>query len=148
MIIEAKEYFEELAPFNKIIMPRFTSKSFEADKDLVKKVALCELIYEDSIMGHVKEAKDLNPKIIVSVKVKLNRESDTIAGELTRNGAEVVHLYADYQGNEWDATPPRFIKNVIRKVHLRLVEKSIRDEVTIIASGGIGLSEHVAKVMP
>ena len=147
MIIEAKEYFEELAPFNEIIMPQFTSKSFEAHKDLVKKVALCEFIYEDSIVGYAKEAKKLNPEIIVSVKVKLNRESDTIAEELTRNGAEVIHLYADYQGNEWDQTSPRFIKDVIRKVHQRLVDKSIRDEVTIIASGGIGLPEHVAKVM-
>lgn len=146
MIIEANEYFDELTPYNKIIMPQFTTASFEKHKDLLKKVRVCEFIYEDTVINYVQHAKEINPEIIVSIRVKLNKDADSIALELTRKGAEIIHLYADYQGNEWNGTP-RFIKDAIRGVHLKLVEESIRDEVTIIASGGIGLAEHLAKLI-
>ena len=38
-------------------------------------------------------------------------------------------------------------KDIIRAVHLKLVEDRIRDEVTIIFSGGIAMAEHVPKAM-
>ena len=41
----------------------------------------------------------------------------------------------------------RLAKDVIRAVHLKLVEDKIRDEVTIIFSGGIAMAEHVPKAM-
>ncbi len=44
-------------------------------------------------------------------------------------------------------TDRRLLKDIIRAVHLRLVEDRIRDEVTIIASGGIAMAEHVPKAM-
>jgi len=36
---------------------------------------------------------------------------------------------------------------VLREIHGRLVEGGVRDEVTLIASGGIALAEHVAKAV-
>ncbi len=39
------------------------------------------------------------------------------------------------------------LKDIIRAVHLRLVADRIRDEVTLIASGGIAMAEHVPKAM-
>jgi hypothetical protein len=147
MIIEAEEYSYEFTPFDKILMPQFTTASFEKYKDMLKKVKMCEFIYENSIMDYVRQAKEINPQIIISIKVKLDKNADYIAEELTQKGAEVLHFYADYHGNEWDGTSPRFIKDAIRSVHLCLVEKSIRDEVTVIASGGIALAEHLAKVI-
>jgi glutamate synthase domain-containing protein 2 len=41
----------------------------------------------------------------------------------------------------------RYIKDVIRAVHLRLIEERMRDEISIIASGGIGMAEHVPKAL-
>jgi glutamate synthase domain-containing protein 2 len=109
-------------------------------------------------MEYIQRAKQINPEVIVSVRLPMNKDSDYIVDELARSGAEIIHLYADDYGNELDglnpppAPPkrgayPRFIKDVIRGVHLRLIETSIRDEVTIIASGGIALAEHLAKII-
>ncbi|MEW6608300.1 MAG: glutamate synthase-related protein [bacterium] len=147
MIIESEEYFDELRPYDSIIMPQFTPKSFETHKNILKRVRLCEFIYEDSIMNYVSKAKEINPQVIVSIRVKLNKEAEVVAQQLTQEGAEIIHLYADYQGKEYEEASPRFIKDAIRKVHLRLVEMQMRDEVTIIASGGIGLAEHLAKII-
>lgn len=147
MVIEAQEYGEEMVPFDSILIPQFTSSSFEKYKELLKRVRLCEFIYTDQMMSYVQKAKEINPQVIVSVKVKLNKEADLLVEKLTKDGAEIIHLYADYQGNEWEKTSPNFIKEAIRKIHLHLRDKSLRDEVTIIASGGIGLAEHLAKII-
>jgi len=39
------------------------------------------------------------------------------------------------------------LKDLIRRCHLKLVEKQLRDAVTLLASGGIALAEHVAKAI-
>lgn len=147
MIIEAEQYFDELRPFDYIIMPQFTTTSFETHKELLKRVRLCEFTSHNQVMNYIQKAKEINPQLIVSVKVKLEKQATSLVEKLTRNGAEIIHLYADYQGNEWDAGGLNFIKDVVRQIHLHLRDNLIRDEVTIIASGGIGLAEHLAKVI-
>jgi glutamate synthase domain-containing protein 2 len=54
---------------------------------------------------------------------------------------------ADANGNEVTAQKPRFLKEMIRQVHTSLVERGIRDEITVMAGGGIALPEHVAKAI-
>jgi glutamate synthase domain-containing protein 2 len=44
-------------------------------------------------------------------------------------------------------TEGHLLKDIIRAVHLRMVEEGIRDEITLIASGGIAMAEHVPKAM-
>jgi glutamate synthase domain-containing protein 2 len=39
------------------------------------------------------------------------------------------------------------LKDLIRQTHLRLVELKLRDTVTLLASGGIAMAEHVAKAI-
>jgi hypothetical protein len=60
---------------------------------------------------------------------------------------EVIHVRADLNGNEIDVQNPRFVKDVIREIHTSLVESGRRDEMTLIAGGGIALAEHMAKVI-
>jgi len=84
---------------------------------------------------------------ILMVEVPLNRAAERIVEELTRAGAEVIHLRADWCGNEWEKEAPRFVKDALRSVHDRLVERGLRDAVTLLVSGGIALAEHVPKAL-
>jgi glutamate synthase domain-containing protein 2 len=43
------------------------------------------------------------------------------------------------------ASRPLFIKDMVRSVHNELVKEGARNEVTLIAGGGIALAEHMAK---
>ncbi len=147
MLIEAEEYFDELSPYNKILMPQFSAKTFETQKKLLTGARLAEFIYEENIMEYIAQAKKINSSLIASVRLKLDKNAADISQKLIQDGVEIIHLYADYQGNEHDAAQPRFIKDMVRDIHRQLVAKSIRDEVTIIVSGGIGLAEHLAKVI-
>ena len=59
-------------------------------------------------------------------------------------GIKVFHLLADYQGRGSDG---RFVFDLIRDAHLAFVETKMRDEVTLIGSGGIVAAEHVPKAI-
>jgi hypothetical protein len=84
---------------------------------------------------------------IVAIRVEASPAAAQRAVELTRGGAEVIHLVFDSHGRERMADPPRHVRDVLRDVHTTLVKQGVRDEVTLIASGGIALAEHVPKAI-
>jgi glutamate synthase domain-containing protein 2 len=68
------------------------------------------------------------------------------AANLIREGAEVLHLVADEYGLE-KADNPLFIKERMKQIHLHLVESGLRDQITLIGSGGVAMAEHMAKLI-
>lgn len=96
--------------------------------------------------------KQDNPRQIVAVRLTATRTAAQRTVELARGGVEVIHLVFDSHGREApDSTPSdgelRHVRDVLRDVHCTLVKQGIRDEVTLIASGGIALAEHVSKAI-
>ncbi len=99
-----------------------------------------------ALKAGIKKAGD--PLVILRLPAVPGVEDSVL--KLARGGAGIIHIVADYRGREVGgpaASSPRLIKDVIRAVHLKLVGDRIRDEVTLIASGGIGMAEHVPKAM-
>ena len=64
-----------------------------------------------------------------------------------KQNIEAIHLVADMNGNQIGVENPRFIKDMVRQIHTSLVKSGIRDEITLMAGGGIALAEHMAKQM-
>jgi hypothetical protein len=58
-------------------------------------------------------------------------------------GGRVFHLIADYHGRAGNA----FVRDAIRSVHDDLVSVGLREQVTLIGSGGIIAAEHVPKAI-
>ena len=84
----------------------------------------------------------------MSIRVELNAQGSRRAIELAGiEEVEVIHIAADLNGNEIGAKEPRFIKDIIREIHNALIEQGIRDDITLIAGGGIALPEHMAKAI-
>jgi hypothetical protein len=79
------------------------------------------------------------PESLVGVRVRA--DADTVG--LVRQGARILHLTADYHAR----TEGRFFGDRILEVHRALVEAGLREEVTLIGSGGIAAAEHVPKAM-
>jgi ferredoxin len=90
--------------------------------------------------------KEKNKDVVVSIRLPLASDSADRVGDLAENGAEVVHLVADSHGLDVDGAG-MFIKDRIKQIHLSLVERGIRDLVTLIGGGGVAMAEHMAKLI-
>lgn len=62
---------------------------------------------------------------------------------LVEAGHRLFHLIADYHGMTGD----EFVLDAIRRVHESLVSAGVRQEVTLLGSGGIAAAEHLPKAI-
>jgi len=115
-------------------------------KELLQKTRLVEISDGDNIDQRIKELKNIQPDMVVAVRVELDSRGVERAIELAHKQiVEVIHLVADINGDQIGVEKPRFIKDMVRQVHNSLVESGIRNEITLMAGGGIALAEHLAK---
>lgn len=107
---------------------------------------LIEIADSGGIEDRIKGIKAVNPHLVIAVRVELDSRGEGRSIELARNPAiEAIHIVSDINGNQTGVEKPKFIKDMTRHIHTALVKDGIRDEVTIIAGGGIALAEHMAK---
>lgn len=101
---------------------------------------------------HVDWVKTINPEALVSVKVSTPTDIDMVAVGSYYAGAHIVHIDGGYGGT--GAAPEIAKKNIampiefaIPKVHRYLLQEGIRDEMVIMASGGIRTAYDIAKAI-
>jgi glutamate synthase domain-containing protein 2 len=101
---------------------------------------------------HVDWLKQVNQQALISVKVSTPTDVDMVAVGSYFAGAHIVHLDGAYGGT--GAAPEIAKKNIampieyaIPKVHRFLENEGIRDQLTIMASGGIRTAYDVAKAI-
>jgi ferredoxin len=119
----------------------------EIPLEVLGKTRLVEIPDGQDVLLKMAALKEKFPGLIVSVRIALDSKGPDRAVELAKSGVEVIHTVADFNGNEIGAQKPRFIKDMIRKIHTTLIQEGIRDEVTLIAGSGIALPEHMAKAL-
>ena len=87
-----------------------------------------------------------HPGALICVRVPFLKGAEERVLSVAKNGASIIHLEADFHGrSQQDET--LLVRDGIRSAHLALVQEGIRDEVTLLASGGIAMAEHVAKAI-
>lgn len=101
---------------------------------------------------HVDWVKAMNPEALVSVKVSTPTDVDMVAVGSYYAGAHILHIDGSYGGT--GAAPEIAKKNIampiefaIPKVHRYLLEEGIRDEIVVMASGGIRTADDIAKAI-
>jgi hypothetical protein len=147
MFIKPEDYTEVLMPYAESLVPCVTRETVDKHSELIKKSKMVELAYETRIENEFDRVRGLKKDVIIAVGLPLNAQAADQALILTQAGVDTIHFYADDHGNELDTDKPRFLKEMIREVHLKLVEKCIRKQVKLIFSGGIAMAEHMAKAI-
>jgi glutamate synthase domain-containing protein 2 len=101
---------------------------------------------------HVDWIKTVNPRALVSVKVSTPTDVDMVAIGSYYAGASIIHIDGGYGGT--GAAPEIAKKNIampveyaIPKVHEYLVSEGVRDQVVLMASGGIRSADDIAKAI-
>jgi glutamate synthase domain-containing protein 2 len=101
---------------------------------------------------HVDWIKEVNPTCLVSVKVSTPTDVDMVAVGSYYAGAHIIHLDGSYGGT--GAAPDIAKKNIampieyaIPKVHKFLCAEGIRDQITLIASGGVRTAYDALKAI-
>jgi glutamate synthase domain-containing protein 2 len=101
---------------------------------------------------HVDWLKQVNETALISVKVSTPADVDMVAVGSYYAGAHIIHLDGAYGGT--GAAPEIAKKNIampieyaLPKVHRFLEQEGIRDEVILMASGGLRTAFDVAKAI-
>src|SRR5574340_1749002 len=96
--------------------------------------------------------KHINRRALIATKVSTPNDVDMVAVGSYSAGTHIVHIDGGYGGTR--AAPDIAKKNIampieyaIGKVHQFLVAEGIRDQITVIASGGIRTPADVAKAI-
>ncbi len=99
---------------------------------------------------HLDWANAINPTALLSVKVSTPNDVEMVSVGSYYAGAHIVHLDGGYGGT--GAAPEIAKKNIampieyaIPKVHKFLQNEGIRDQITLLASGGLRTAMDVAK---
>jgi len=101
---------------------------------------------------HLDWIAHVNPRALLSAKVSTPADVDMVAVGVYCAGAHIVHIDGSYGGT--GAAPNIAKKNIampieyaINSCHRFLSDEGVRDEITLIASGGIRTPADVAKAI-
>jgi ferredoxin len=143
-IIDSRQWQGDEKQLNNIAF--YIADGQDIPKDAIRKTRLVEIADSPKAIERIKEIKKIHPGIVIAIRVELTCAGIERAIKLAElEEVEAIHIVADSNGNEISDENPRFIKDMTRQIHTALIEKGIRDEITLIAGGGIALPEHMAK---
>jgi hypothetical protein len=82
------------------------------------------------------------PKALISLRLPFTTSADLL--EYVRRGIHVFHFISDFHGRSPDG---KFVLDLIRESHAVFVKAGIREEVTLLGSGGMIAAEHIPKAI-
>ena len=133
----------DLEDFRPHLVPRVSPGPMDLEK-LGGGVRLVEIPWKEDWEETVQTIRKSHPSSLVSVRLPLAKGVNEKALSLVKAGVSIIHLEGSYNGRAID-DETLFIKDALRSVHLTFVEEGARDEITLLASGGFAMAEHVAK---
>ena len=129
--------------FNHLIV-LLKPSDIERYRSVLEWATMIELDTDGDQIGAIARAREINPHLLTMIRVKAKPNVEDEILQLTKNGAETIHLSADAHGRGENGSA---LVQCLRKSHSLLVEQGIRDCVTLVASGGIAAAEHVPKTI-
>lgn len=103
--------------------------------------------YGDGVLAFQAGVRNDSPNRLVAIRLEVTPDAPEQVCRLTRDGAEVIQLVFDPHGREHAGANARHMCDALRGIHRAVTKEGMRDQVTLIASGGIAQAEHVAKAI-
>ena len=145
MFIKPESYTAAFSPYATNLAPCVTAENYSQYADLIKKSRIVEIAYQAGIEKEIAALKSLKPGLFIAVGIPLDKLAADRAAGLAGTGVDTLHFYGTDNGRELNAENPRYLKDMIREVHLKLVDIKMRHKINLMFSGGIAMAEHLAK---
>ena len=148
-VVRAGDAVQALPRQLPFLTPVVAREDIANSQDILEGVRMAQLWDSPEVVGLAAKLRSINEQLTVAVRLPLSPAAAERIVELNRAGLKVFHLCANQHGRERlnNGQPGRHIKDALREVHGRLVKEGLRDEITLIVSGGIALAEHMAKAI-
>jgi len=147
LLIKPESYRESFDRYASNLIPCLSAMNLEQYSSLVQKSRMIEIAYAPGIKNKIAELRSAKADLFIAIGVPLNKNSLRIALELSDYDIDVIHCYGSEQGREMCFDKPRYLKDLIREIHLALVDAGRRQKLNLVFSGGIALAEHMAKAI-
>jgi NAD-dependent dihydropyrimidine dehydrogenase PreA subunit len=144
-IVDLKNCNGDLLPYISNIIPRIHAGEIGEAEDVIHLSRIVEVDLKDGdyeTQDIIERIRRVNPSVLISFSLPFDDASHERAYALTEKGADMIHLYMSDQNVERD---PDSITSAIQRTHSYLVEKNVREKVTLVSSGGIAEAAHVPK---
>ncbi len=145
--VPAEDYPKRLEKYQDVAAPRVSPDTISKSEPLLEGAKLIELEALSDFDRDIARIKRINVAAVISVRLPMKNDFVDQAYRAILAGADIIHLRASDSAQGDLLGEPIHLKDGIRAVHLDLVEKKIRDEVSILASGGITMAEHIPKAV-
>ncbi len=143
LLMPGKMFSGDLLEFRDHIIPRI-SGDLQSTMGKLEGFRMVEITAEKNLAPLMQALKEAFPSMLVSCRIPLKSGFEEEALSLLDLGISVINLEATRNGRDLDGGG-LFIKDCIRRVHLEILKKGVRDRATILAGGGIAMAEHAAK---
>ncbi len=134
---------DELVAFQEHLIPVFLQAEPNSHKAL-EGIRLVEAPWTEDWREVCRAIKESHPSALISWKVPLAHGVEEEVLSLIDFGESIIYLEGTTDGRSV-GDHSVFIKDALRSIHLALVEKGVRDWVTLLIGGGLAMAEHVAK---
>jgi ferredoxin len=146
LFIQPQSYTPVFTPYAANLVPCLTIENYRNYSGLVDGSRMIELAYGPGLEIELRSLRATRPDLFLAVGLALDSQAAERALEVSRLPVDTLHFYGTDDGREQGSGEERrYLKDMIREVHLKLVDNRIRQKVNLLFSGGIALAEHLAK---
>ncbi len=115
------------------------------DPAKLKNFRIVELACSATVIEEIKKLKKQYPQLITSIRIPLDEHAVRRAVRLAAEGGEILHFHGHRQALGLGKRNKDHVTTLIKEIHFALLERSLRDQLTILVSGGMAAAEFIPK---
>lgn len=108
---------------------------------------MVEIVMDDRFDDLLKQTREINPGALIAARLPLRQGTLEDVVSLCKSKVDAAHICADDKGMTQGDSDKSHLRYALKEVQCGLVDRSIRDEISLIVSGGIAAAEHVPKAI-
>jgi len=144
LTVRSADNLDRLMNYFNHLLIRIKPDEVEHRRRVLEWASIIEIEPNGDQLGAILRAREINPHLLTILRLPARFGVEEEVCRLAAEGAEVIHLSADQYGRGQGGAP---LLHCLRETHRALVERGLRDRITLLASGGLAMAEHVPKTI-